>query len=128
MKTTIFLSKLIGICALITGIAFSFRWKKFKDMIEDLADNLGVFYIIVFLELVGGVALILSHNLWGNLLQSLVSIFGWIMAAEATLYLLMDHKNVKKIISYFNKKPFYVFGSIFYIALGIYFIYSGFGF
>lgn len=128
METTIFLAKLIGICAFITGVAFGFSWKKFRDMINQMADNLGIFYIIVIIELVAGVALILSHNLWGNLLESLVSIFGWLMAVEATLYLLMNHETVKKLISYFNKKPFYIFGSVFYIVLGIYFIYSGFGF
>lgn len=126
METTLFLAKLIGISTFVTGIAFAFRWRKFKDMINQMADNPGIFYIIVLIELVAGVALVLSHNLWGNLLESLVSIFGWLMAVEATLYLLIDHESVKKIISYFNKKSFYIFGSLFYIILGAYFIYGGF--
>lgn len=128
MEATLFLSKLIGLSMFIIGLGLIFKWRDFREMIIELISNKGIFYLLVIIELIAGIALILSHNIWDSLLESLVSLIGWMMAAEATLYMFMSHKKIEGFIEYFNEKSFYKIGSAIYIILGIYFIYNGFFF
>lgn len=126
MEATLFLSKLFGLSMFIIGVGLIVKWRDFRDMIIELVSNKGIFYLLVMIELIAGIALILSHNVWGTLLESLVSVVGWMMAGEATLYMFMSHKKIESFIEYFNEKSFYTIGSTIYIILGSYFIYNGF--
>lgn len=128
METTLFLSKLFGLSMLIIGIPLIVKWRDFRDMVVELLSNKGIFYLLAIIELIAGIALILSHNVWGTLLESLVSVIGWMMAIEATLYMFMPHEKIESFIEYFNKKSFYKIGSVIYIILGFYFVYNGFFF
>src|SRR6056297_1582720 len=104
MSTTIFLARLFGIFLIATGLAYIIRWKKFRSMVNEMAINRGVFYFIILLEFVGGLAIFLSHEIWNNLLTSLISGIGLLMIIEAIFYMLVSHSTVMKIIRFFNRK------------------------
>ncbi len=126
MSTTIFLARLFGIFLIATGLAYIIRWKKFRSMVNEMAINRGVFYFIILLEFVGGLAIFLSHDIWNNLLTSLISGIGLLMIIEAVFYMLVSHSTVMKIIRFFNRKTVFFIGGAFSIILGIYFVYQGF--
>jgi len=126
MSTTIFLARLFGIFLIATGLAYIIRWKKFRSMVNEMAINRGVFYFIILLEFVGGLAIFLSHDIWNNLLTSLISGIGLLMIIEAVFYMLVSHSTVMKIIRFFNRKFVFFIGGAISIILGIYFVYQGF--
>jgi len=126
MTTTIYLSKLFGLFMILSGIAFILNWKNFKGMVDEIVRNKGSFYLMVMLELIGGLAIVLSHYIWNSLLTVLISGIGLIMIIEAFLYMIIPNRIMTRFINLFNKKFVYMIGGLIYLVLGAFFAYHGF--
>ncbi|WP_394891552.1 hypothetical protein ACG873_09895 [Mesorhizobium sp. AaZ16] len=82
--------------------------------------------VVSFAELIGGLFLVIAHNIWAPLPAAIISILGWMAVIEATAYLLLPDDMLEKFIGTFNVPAWYLVGGIFAILVGIYL--AGFGF
>lgn len=89
MGNSIFLARLIGPALVVMGIALAVQRNLFASVIEDFIESPGLAYLTGLLGLLGGLALVLSHNVWPADWRVLITIVGWIVLAKAVSILLL---------------------------------------
>ncbi|MFQ5540917.1 MAG: hypothetical protein ACE5F4_01585 [Candidatus Paceibacteria bacterium] len=128
MELTILLSQVFGIYLIIVGAAIMLRKRYFIPVFASFVDERLTRALVAIAELITGLFLILTHNVWTSLPAGIISFAGWALAVEGTLYLLLSDNAVEKLFRVFNVKSWYIAGGIISIALGIYLAGFGFGY
>lgn len=124
---TILLAKVFGLYLIIGGIAIWAREREFIPIVGAFVHDKLTRLVIALLELLGGLLLVNTHNLWATLPESIVSIFGWCLLLEGMFYMLANDTTVEKLIKSFNNRAWYTVGGIFSVLLGVYLAGYGFG-
>ncbi len=127
MELSIFLSQVIGVYLVIIGLICLLRRKTMIAAVADMASNRAVIYLVAILELLAGLGLVISHNVWVWDITVVITIVGWVMLIEAVAYLLLPYKVVAKIFRRLNTKSWYIAGGLLSVVVGAYLAGIGFG-
>lgn len=88
MELSLFLAQLFGLTiAIFAGIAV-FRPGLIRGMISELGQNKTQTLLFSMVGIMGGLSVILSHNVWVGDWRVLVTIFGWSALIKGVLYLV----------------------------------------
>ncbi len=128
MDLTIFLAQLFGIYSIIGGLAVIARRRYFIPVIGGFAEERLTRLFVAILELLAGLAIVLSHNVWSTLPESIISLFGWGLALEGTFYLLASDELVESLFRKLNTQLWYTAGGLLSIIIGLYLTAVGFSF
>jgi len=126
MVTSLFLAQLLGVYMLIVGVVILFRRETLMKAVSKMVSNISVVYIIALLELAAGLALVIGHNVWVMSWPVIITIVGWLMVVESTLYLVMPRRLLSKLLQRFNKENFYVLCGLILLIAGAYLTAVGF--
>lgn len=127
MELTTLLSQVFGIYLIVGGIAVWSRQRYFMPIIGDFAKDPLQRLIVATLELVAGLFIVLTHNLWTSAAASLVSLFGWMLVVEGVFYMLASDKTVAKVYKALDFKAWFTFGGLLALLAGLYLTAFGFG-
>ena len=123
---TIFLSRLIGLFTILVSLSMLLHKQSMAETAETLVHNRPVLLILGMIALIGGLAMVLCHNVWsGGALPIIVTLFGWSILIRGLLLLFVPDA----IVSLFEMVRF---GEFFYIVaaisllVGLYLTYGGF--
>lgn len=123
---TVLLAKVFGIYLIIIGLAIIFRRRYFLTVFAGFVEDKTLRITISIVELIAGLFLVLTHQIWSSLLAGLVSLMGWLMTLEGAAYLFMPDRWFAKMMKLFNHKAVYTVGGIIAVLIGIYLTYAGF--
>ncbi len=87
METVIFLAKLWGFSLVIFSFVMLIRPKR-VDSIFRLVENEATLFLVGIINMVLGVALILSYNVWDASWKMVISILAWLVLARGLVILL----------------------------------------
>jgi len=127
MDLTTLLSQVFGIYLIIGGVSIWYRRRYFVPVLGAFAHDPLLRLIVGTMELVAGLFLVLTHNIWSSAAASIVTLFGWMLVLEGALYMIASDKFVERMFSMLNRPAWFVFGGIFAIVTGLYLVASGFG-
>jgi uncharacterized membrane protein len=127
MELSIFLSQVIGVYLILIGLISITRRKMMMAAVADIAKNRSLIYVIAVLELLAGIALVISHNIWAWEAAVIITIVGWLMLIEAVCYLILPNRVVQGIFKRFNKNGWYLTCGLLAVVLGLYLAGVGFG-
>jgi uncharacterized membrane protein HdeD (DUF308 family) len=127
MELTTLLSQVFGIYLIVGGIAIWYRKSYFAPVLGDFAHDPMMRLIVGTLELVAGLFLVLTHNVWTSAAASLVSLFGWMLVLEGAFYMIASDALVARMYKSLLKPWWFVFGGIFAVLVGAYLTAHGFG-
>lgn len=85
MPTSIFIAKLLGPLVVVLSIALSLKPQMFRDIFKDFLASAALVYLAGFLGLLGGLALVLTHNVWVGDWRLIITLLGWIAIARALI-------------------------------------------
>lgn len=128
MEPTTLLSQAFGISLIIGGVAIWMRRSYFMPVVGAIIEEKLVRFVVSIIEMIAGIFVVLSHNVWGTPQEIIVSAIGWLLALEGIFYLLMPDRVVSGLIRAVNKPWWYSFGGIITIVIGVYLAGTGFGF
>jgi len=124
---TIFLSRLIGLFTILVSLSMFMHKQTMVETVETLAHNRPMLLILGMIALIGGLAMVLGHNVWsGGALPVVVTLFGWSILIRGLLLLFLPSDAMVNLFEMVR------FGELFYIfavislVLGIYLTYGGF--
>lgn len=120
------LAQFLGLYLLVVISTFLLRREQFTEFLEEFADNRSVRYIVAYLELAGGLIIVLTHNVWTLGFEGLVTVIGWLAVLEAVFHLTATDEQESRLISYASRKEYWLPASIIFIALGVYLTVHGF--
>ncbi|HYE23432.1 MAG TPA: hypothetical protein VEA92_03245 [Candidatus Paceibacterota bacterium] len=127
MELTTLLSQVFGIYLIVGGIAIWTRQRFFVPILGAFAKDPLQRLIVGTLELVAGLFIVLTHNVWTSAAASLVSLFGWMLVLEGAFYMIASDRTVAKMYKALDFKAWFTFGGIFALIVGVYLTAIGFG-
>jgi hypothetical protein len=124
---TLFLAKLIGLYALIFGVAMIVQKRATVGLVPELIRNGPVLLVIEMLGITAGLAIVIGHNVWtGGALPVVVTLLGWIMLVRRVVLLLLWPEAKTRFIEAFRFADFFYLYAAFSLALGLYLTIAGF--
>ena len=85
MQTSVFLAKLLGPMFLLAGVASFSRREAFRVILREFIASPALMYLAAFFGLLGGLALLLTHNVWTPDWRVLITLLGWITLVRALI-------------------------------------------
>lgn len=126
MELTILLAKVFGLYSLIGGVAIWLRQRHFAPILGAFVEERLLRVVVGAAELVGGLFLVNTHNVWGSAPEIVVTVFGWLLLLEGLFYMVASDSMIEKMIKMFTRKEWFMWGGIFAFVLGAYL--AGFGY
>ena len=120
-----FLAKLLGLYLLIVISAVFINRKNLERIVKDFSSNLALVYVSGFFNLLVGLLVVLSHNIWTNDWRVLITIIGWITFFKGVIRLFAPEK-VTSLANKFNKTYFLNIICVIFFLIGLYLTYKGF--
>jgi len=87
MDTSLFLARLIGPMLLVIGLGVLINRENFRATAKELIASREQMFIIGLLTLLGGLAIVTTHNVWQGW-PTIITVFGWIFVVGGALRVL----------------------------------------
>jgi hypothetical protein len=127
-QRTIFLSRLFGLYFILVSLPMMLHKQAVVEMVTGLLRDPLMMFVLGLLALVGGLAMVLAHNIWsGGVLPVVVTIIGWLALVKGSLFLLLFSGDATGFYlgTLHYTQLFYLYMAI-CLALGAYLTYGGF--
>jgi hypothetical protein len=85
MQTSLFIARLLGPMFVVVGIALPLRQQMFRTILQELIRSGVLMYLAGFFGLLGGIALILTHNVWAADWRLIITLIGWFTLIRALI-------------------------------------------
>ena len=124
---TTFLSRLIGIYAILISLSMLTHKQATIEMVTALVHSPPMLYLIGVMLVIGGLAMILGHNVWsGGALPVIVTLIGWLTLTKGLLFLFVPPDAAPGFFleGFRYEQLFYLYAAI-ALLLGSYLTYSG---
>jgi uncharacterized membrane protein HdeD (DUF308 family) len=126
MDTSIFLARMLGPLLLIVGVALIINRDDMRAMANDFLEHRGLIFLAGVLTLLGGLAIVLTHNVWHGGSALVITIFGWALVLGGTFRILFPD-SVKSLGSTMLKSDTYLLSAgIIEALIGAWLCYVGF--
>ena len=86
MELSLFLAKLFGLTLIIYAIAIFMRPQLMNTVVKDLKPDSFLMLMAGLVGIVGGLSIILTHNLWTQDWRVLITLFGWAALLKGISY------------------------------------------
>jgi uncharacterized membrane protein len=94
MSASIFIAQLLGPVFVIVGIALMLREQTFRAILQDFIRSPALVYLAGFLGLIGGLALVLTHNVWASDWHVIITLIGWVAIVRAVVTIFAPQRIV----------------------------------
>ena len=84
MYTSLFLAKLIGPIFVIVGTGLLLNGDRYRAVVDEVMSSHTLLYIFGAIALTGGLALVLTHNIWVWDWPVIITIVGWLMIVRVS--------------------------------------------
>ena len=89
MPNSIFLARLLGPPLAVVGVGILLNPASYLAAIVDMLRSPGLLYLAAVLGLLGGVALVLVHNVWDRDWRIIITLLGWITIVDSASWILL---------------------------------------
>ncbi|MGA9444775.1 MAG: hypothetical protein WBV18_15385 [Methyloceanibacter sp.] len=92
MDTSLFLAKLIGPIFVIVGIGLLLNGDRYRVVVDEVMASHTLLYVFGAMALTGGLAIVLTHNVWVWNWPVIITIVGWLMIVRGTLRIILPQQ------------------------------------
>lgn len=105
---TIFLAQAIGLYLLIMSVVMLSRANYYQEIMSHLKDGSPTVVVTATLGLIFGIIIVLTHNLWTQESEVLVTLFGWFLLIKSVCWLSLPECMVKLTHRLSSGRGYYV--------------------
>ena len=98
MDRSTYLAKLFGPVLVILGLSLLVRGQSFVGVFQDILYSPTLIFVLCVLGLLGGIAVILAHNVWAKDWRLIITILGWASVIESAVWLIVPHTMLQRIV------------------------------
>jgi uncharacterized membrane protein len=88
MSASTFLARLIGPVWAVLGVSLVINAKAYTEMSREFVANRALVYLAGAFALTGGLAIVLTHNVWVADWRIIITLFGWVATLAGVSRLL----------------------------------------
>ena len=126
METSLFLARLIGPVLLVVGAAILINRDNIRAMATDFLEHRGLIFLAGVLTLLGGLAIVLTHNVWHGGWAVVITLFGWLSVIGGAFRILFPD-SVKSLGATMLASDNYLIGAgVVEVLVGAWLCYAGF--
>ena len=92
MDTSLFLAKLIGPIFVIVGIGLLLNGDRYRAVVDEVMSSHTLLYVFGAIALTGGLAIVLTHNIWVWDWPVIITIVGWLMIVRGSLRIIVPQQ------------------------------------
>jgi hypothetical protein len=126
MQVSIFLARLLGPLLLVPGVSLLLNPKAFRAIATDLVRSLPLIYLLGFLDMAAGLAIVLVHNVWVADWRVLITILGWLLLVRGVVRQVAADRIVGYAAKLFRNKLTYPISGGVMVVLGLTLCYFGY--
>jgi len=126
MDTSIFLARFFGLYFLIMVVAMVIRRDQFLPLMRDMLKNSAVMGSLVIIAIIGGLLLVLVHNVWVLHWEVIITILCWWILIKGCIGLYFPKTLLTWGITAIENPRFYYAAVVLYLILGLFLVYQGF--
>lgn len=128
MQSVSFLAQLLGPCLLVISIAMLARREAMIPLVENLMQNPPLLFVLGVIQLIGGLAIVLTQDASGaNTLPLVLTMIGWWLMLRAVLLMFLSQDALWALFDAMELEKYYYASNAIGLALGAYLTYVGFG-
>ena len=120
-------AQLLGLYFLIVGIIVLYRKQSIMPAIGQLIANRALVIVLALVELLAGLAVVLTFPSLSFDWMGLISLIGWMLIIESLIYLAMPYGRVAKMMRNFSRGSWLQAGGVVAVLAGGYLAAIGFG-
>ena len=126
MNTSILIAKLIGPILFVAAFAMLANTKELQEMAHEFLKDRGLIYVTGVMAMLGGLAIINSHNIWTADWRVIITVLGWIMTIGGAIRMALPSV-VRTIGNKMLDSPTLIRGSgVLWLLAGTYITYKGY--
>jgi hypothetical protein len=118
MPTSIYLAKLIGPIALAVGIAVVVDPTAFRAMAEEFLHSHALLFLSGLLVMLGGVAMLLVHNVWTADWRVIITVLAWLTAIGGALRIVWPQLTVAAGDFFVARPAVLIVAAVIWLAAG----------
>ncbi len=126
MQTSIFIARLLGPLLLVPGLGLLFNPRSFRTIAAEVVGSLTLIYLFGVLDFAGGLAIVLTHNVWTANWRVLITLIGWWMLLRGAARILIPDTIMGYAAKLVGNKQFYPVSGIVLVILGLVLCYFGY--
>jgi hypothetical protein len=127
LPLTIFLGRLIGLFLVLISLAMLADRQMMLETADSLLRNRPLLLLTGMMTLIGGLAIVLTHNVWsGGALPVVITILGWIILARGLLLIFLPPSAMVSLWQMLRFEQFFYLYLAVPLGLGLYLTYAGF--
>ena len=92
MDTSIFLAKLMGPIFVIIGVGLFLNRERYLAVVDEVIMSKTLLYVFGVMALTGGLAILLTHNVWVWDWPVVITIIAWLMVVRGSLRIIMPQQ------------------------------------
>jgi hypothetical protein len=119
MTTSLFLARLLGPLLLLAGIGIAFNRDFYRAVAGDFLANRGLVYFGGAALLLGGTALILTHNVWAADWRIIITLIGWLTALRGAALIIAPQWTIGLAERWVRWPQLFVVNAVIVIVLGL---------
>lgn len=121
-----FLAEFLGFYVLVVSAVFLLKYESFLEYAREFAKDSSLRYTVAFIELGGGLAIVLTHNIWQLGYRGVITAIGWMMLLEAIFHLVASDEQESRVIEALDSEFYWIGFGILSVFLGVYLVTHGF--
>lgn len=126
MDTSIFLARLLGPMLVVLAVGILFRQEAWRAMAKQFIASRPLVFLSGLLTLLGGLALVNTHNVWEAGWPVIISIFGWLAVIGGIARMLFPETVMGVGEKMLDTKAYLTVGGIGEGLLGLWLCYQGY--
>ena len=124
MDTSIFLARLLGPTMLVMGLGLLVNRSSYRTLSLEVLDSRALLFIAGLIAFVGGLAIVLTHNVWVAGWPVIITIFGWASLFAGIVRIVFSDWVARVGRRAIDSQGFLLFGIVLYLGLGAWLSYA----
>jgi hypothetical protein len=126
MNASILIARLIGPVMLVAGIAVLINARTFCEMANEFLASRALMFFSSLLIMLGGVAIIVTHNVWTADWRGLITLLGWLIAIGGAIRLIAPQFVVERGRAMMKQSYMPAAAGAIWVAIGLIFCFFGY--
>lgn len=126
MEISLFLAKVIGLCFILFAISMFTAKSYYFSVMKHLAKDPAIPILAGSINLIIGVLLVVSHNVWQMNWTVLITLIGWLTLIRGFALLTLPNKMLAMAAQFSERKTAYKVSLVVVFIVGIILCYYGF--
>jgi len=119
MATSIFIAKLLGPIFLVIGLGLFANRQAYRTMAEQFLHSPPLVYLSGVMALLGGLAIVLTHDVWTFDWRILVTLIGWLALVRGALRIVLPEWSMAMAAKMVARDDVLLGGTVAAILIGV---------